>query len=77
MICGYCNAGNLFDYQAKMPNRVIPLEKTMEIVAQILKGLQAIHSEGYLHRDLKPENVLLCLSEAEIVSLSGYSEINS
>lgn len=59
MICGYCNAGNLFDYQAKMPNRVIPLEKTMEIVAQILKGLQAIHSEGYLHRDLKPENVLV------------------
>jgi serine/threonine protein kinase len=43
MICGYCNGGNLFDYQNRLPNRVIPLEKTMEIISQVLKGLQEIH----------------------------------
>lgn len=78
MICGYCNGGNLFDYQAKMlPGRVIPLEKTMQIVSQILKGLQAIHSEGYLHRDLKPENVLVETESGVEVFHFGNSELQN
>ncbi|QIY94482.1 AAA domain-containing protein [Streptomyces sp. S1D4-11] len=29
------------------------------IARDILSGLQAIHSEGYVHRDVKPENILI------------------
>jgi Serine/threonine protein kinase len=31
----------------------------IELIEQILRGLEAVHSEGLVHRDLKPENVLV------------------
>lgn len=50
-----------------MPNRVVPLRKTLEIISQVIKGLQEIHEKGYLHRDMKPENVLVeKIGDAEV-----------
>jgi len=28
-------------------------------LSQVIKGLEMLHSEGYLHRDIKPQNVLI------------------
>ena len=32
---------------------------TQHVLADICKGLKAIHDEGFLHRDIKPSNILL------------------
>lgn len=36
-----------------------PLETVTALVAQIIRGLQALHRLDMLHRDLRPENILL------------------
>ena len=28
-------------------------------MADVIRGLEAMHTQGYLHRDIKPQNVLL------------------
>lgn len=37
----------------------IPENDIKNIIYQILKGLQYVHSKNISHRDLKPENVLI------------------
>ncbi len=37
----------------------LPVDETLQIVAQCLAGLQAAHDHGLIHRDVKPGNVLL------------------
>ena len=37
----------------------LPIAELVDIVAQCLSGLAAVHAAGILHRDLKPENVFL------------------
>ncbi len=37
----------------------LPIEKALEMSAQITAGLAAAHAKGVLHRDLKPANVMV------------------
>jgi len=37
-----------------------PLERKLDVVRQVLEGLQAAHRAGFVHRDLKPQNIMVC-----------------
>ncbi len=39
----------------------VPLERRLELAAQVAEALAAAHSVGILHKDVKPENVLVSL----------------
>ncbi|WP_376696544.1 protein kinase domain-containing protein [Wenzhouxiangella sp. EGI_FJ10305] len=38
--------------------RALPLERSIEILEQILTGLAAAHGKGLIHRDIKPSNLM-------------------
>ena len=59
MICEYCDGGDLLKHQAKQPNKVYKLDDCLEILEQVIKGLEFIHRNNYLHRDLKSQNILV------------------
>ncbi|AKS41454.1 protein kinase domain-containing protein [Wenzhouxiangella marina] len=44
--------------EAQRP-RALPLERSLELMEQVLKGLAAAHGKGLIHRDIKPSNIML------------------
>jgi serine/threonine-protein kinase len=51
-------------YSRIRDGRVVTLEETSQIVAQICAALSAIHDLGIVHRDVKPENIFLVPNKA-------------
>ena len=51
----------------------LDLDRAGEIAAQLLAGLEAIHTAGLIHRDLKPGNVMLTLSRRVVVMDFGIA----
>ncbi len=41
------------------PSRVIPVERALDYVGQILLGLDRLHHSDIIHRDIKPHNMLI------------------
>ncbi len=56
----FAEHGNLTEWSATQGGiGAVPMERRLEIVAQIAEAVSAAHSVGILHKDLKPQNVLM------------------
>jgi len=64
LIMDFINGGELFHHLSQQKR--FPEERTKFYSAQIVCGLEYLHSLGIIYRDLKPENLLLS-SEGNIV----------
>ena len=53
MLLEYCSGGDLSNYQKKRSGGVFNLDKSVLILADVLKGLECLHGSGYFHRDIK------------------------
>ncbi len=54
--------GSLMRNRLKHPlqsKRLLPLDTTLELVANVLDGLAYAHEEGVIHQDIKPANILV------------------
>jgi len=56
IIAEWSTAGTLADLIAKGP---LPTTRVVEIVTDVLRALQFLHSKGVVHANIKPSNVLL------------------
>ena len=71
LVLDYCEGGPLrrlieHDTQLSLP-------KSLDIVADVLAGLDHAHSKGIIHCDIKPENILLTLqSNRWVAKLSDF-----
>ena len=51
--------GRTLDYFVRKAGHRLTAERTVEIIAQTCRGLQAAHERGLVHRDLKPSNIFV------------------
>ncbi len=51
--------GTTLDYFIRKASHRLTVERTIEIVTQTCRGLQAAHERGLVHRDLKPSNIFV------------------
>ncbi|MFB9311479.1 serine/threonine-protein kinase [Nocardioides plantarum] len=55
LVMAYADQGTLSD---RLEQGGVTVPQALEVVAQVGRGLQALHDRGILHRDVKPANVL-------------------
>jgi len=63
----YVDGGDLASHMAQGPMKA---SQVLNILRQVVAGLQAVHSQGIVHRDLKPENILL--TKSGVVKISDF-----
>jgi hypothetical protein len=61
LVMEYLEGENLrgWIHRAIQSGEDVPFETALDIVTEILRGLQAAHEAKVVHRDLKPENIML------------------
>ncbi len=62
--------GATFDKYCK-PNTLLPVEKVLEMVFSICKGLEYAHQNSVIHRDIKPSNIIL--SSEDQIKITDFS----
>jgi serine/threonine protein kinase len=73
--------GSTLDQLMQNSSSRLTLERTVGIIAQTCRGLQAAHERGLIHRDLKPSNIFVMDDDAVkiidfgIVHLAGAESI--
>ena len=51
--------GTTLDHFVRKSSHRLTAERTVEIISQTCRGLQAAHERGLVHRDLKPSNIFV------------------
>lgn len=51
--------GTTLDHFVRKSSHRLTVERTVEIISQTCRGLQAAHERGLVHRDLKPSNIFV------------------
>ena len=49
--------------QKKLPNKIFPLPRIVNLMAQACAGLGHAHDKGLIHRDVKPDNMMIVARE--------------
>src|ERR1039458_3503214 len=51
--------GTTLEYFIRKASHRLTVERTIDIISQACRGLQAAHERGLVHRDLKPSNIFV------------------
>ncbi|XP_073190061.1 cyclin-dependent kinase 6 isoform X5 [Lepidochelys kempii] len=68
---------DLTTYLDKVPKPGVPMETIKDMMLQLLRGLDFLHSHRVVHRDLKPQNILVTSSGQIKLADFGLARIYS
>jgi serine/threonine protein kinase len=63
------------DFQHVLHRENWPLDRKLNVIVQVLKGLDYAHKNGIIHRDIKPANILIDSEDNALVADFGISHI--
>ncbi len=69
--------GRTLDHLIKNAGHRLTVERTVEIISQTCRGLQAAHERGLVHRDLKPSNIFVMEDDSVKVIDFGVAHMTS
>lgn len=72
LVMDYIQGGTLKEL---MKGKPIPWKRSMRIIIQMARALDAAHKEGILHRDIKPSNILMANDRDPMLSDFGVAKI--
>jgi eukaryotic-like serine/threonine-protein kinase len=67
--------GTTLDNLIRNASHRLTVERTVEIIAQACRGLQAAHERGLVHRDLKPSNIFVMEDDSVKIIDFGVAHI--
>jgi serine/threonine protein kinase len=56
--------------------KLLPLDRTLDILLQLCAGMTAAHAAGVIHRDLKPANVMITSEGRLVITDFGVAHAN-
>jgi len=59
IVSEYANGGTLEEWINANGGKAASPEQAVQIIMEILNGLENMHSRNFIHRDLKPANILI------------------
>ncbi|KAK9237642.1 kinase-like domain-containing protein [Lipomyces kononenkoae] len=73
IVLEYASGGELFDYI--LENKHLKDNSACRLFAQLVSGVEYLHSKGIVHRDLKLENLLLDKHKNIIITDFGFANV--
>jgi serine/threonine protein kinase len=67
--------GTTLDRLIRDASHRLTVERTVEIISQVCRGLQAAHERGLVHRDLKPSNIFVMEDDSVKIIDFGVAHI--
>ncbi len=64
----FVEGGNLINFCSK--DKLLPLDKILDITAKICEALDFAHQQGIIHRDIKPANIMI--TQRGIVKITDF-----
>jgi eukaryotic-like serine/threonine-protein kinase len=68
--------GKTLDKVIKTESHRLTLERSVDIISQVCRGLQAAHERGLVHRDLKPSNIFVMEDDSVKIIDFGIAHMN-
>ncbi len=67
----FCNKGDLSNYFQSQSEKVTEQEK-LNIMLDVARGIEYLHSKNVIHRDVKPENILISGGTQTVAKLTDF-----
>lgn len=62
-------------YAVELPSRMIPVDKALHYIREVLSGIACLHYTGIVHRDIKPFNILITEQDGVKICDFGLSKL--